>query len=51
MRKTAIDKAIDALEAEKKGIELAIAKLRAANEKKPAPRLRRVVAAAEGSSK
>jgi len=50
MRKTAIDKAIDALEADKKVIELAIAKLRASNEKKAAPRLRRV-AAAEGAAK
>jgi len=49
MRKTAIDKAIDALEAEKKVIELAIAKLRAANEKKAAPRIRRVPAVAEGA--
>lgn len=50
MRKTAIDKAIDALEADKRAIDLAIAHLRAAaHEKKPAPRLRRVVA--EGTTK
>ena len=52
-RKTAIDKAIEALEADKRAIDLAIAHLRAtAHEKKPAtPRLRRVAAVAEGSSK
>lgn len=51
MRKTALEKAIDTLEAEKRVIELAIAKLRAASEKKPAARLRRVAVVAEGASK
>lgn len=48
-RKSAIEKAIDALEAKKKIIDLAIAELRATNEKK-ALRPRRVVAA-EGLTK
>jgi len=42
-RKSAIDKAIEALEADKRAIDLAIAHLRAtAHEKKPAPRVRRM---------
>ena len=50
-RKTAIDKAIEALEADKRAIDLAIAHLRAtAHEKKPAPRLRRVAGSSSESA-